>query len=222
MTRLRLEPLSSAATAALLRERLGEPGRRKLCQACYASHRRKPVLLESLASALAEPGSSDVAGRVDTLGPQPVAPGGAAAGRAARRGRRAADACAGGPRRPRAAAARRCAFGPGPVRRPRGLPTRCAPLTYWLPAWQLEFAHPIVRAAIYESVPPGERALAHAKAALLLEGEGADAERVALHLLHSEPDGNPHVAAATQRGRFGGQRPRCPGYGRGLPAPRTR
>jgi DNA-binding CsgD family transcriptional regulator len=63
------------------------------------------------------------------------------------------------------------------------------------PGSALEFAHPIVRAAVYESIPPGERALAHAAAARLLEGDGAGAERVALHLLHSEPDGSQEVTA---------------------------
>ena len=63
------------------------------------------------------------------------------------------------------------------------------------PGAVLEFAHPIVRTAVYESIPPGERALAHAEAAALLERDGADAERLALHLLHSEPGGDPRVAA---------------------------
>ena len=75
------------------------------------------------------------------------------------------------------------------------------------PGSTLEFAHPIVRAAIYESMPPGERALAHAEAALLLERDGADPERLALHLLRSEPSGDAHVtdllraAAAAASGR---------------------
>jgi DNA-binding CsgD family transcriptional regulator len=62
------------------------------------------------------------------------------------------------------------------------------------PGSVLEFAHPIVRTAVYESLPPGERALAHAEAAALLERDGADAERLALHLLRSEPGGDPRVA----------------------------
>ena len=41
------------------------------------------------------------------------------------------------------------------------------------PGSTLEFAHPIVRTAVYESIPPGERALAHAEAAALLERDGA-------------------------------------------------
>ena len=44
------------------------------------------------------------------------------------------------------------------------------------PGSVLEFAHPIVRTAVYESIPPGERALAHAEAARLLERDGAQAE----------------------------------------------
>ena len=63
------------------------------------------------------------------------------------------------------------------------------------PGSVLEFAHPIVRTAVYESIPPGERALAHAEAARLLERDGAHAERLALHLLRSEPGGDPRVAA---------------------------
>jgi DNA-binding CsgD family transcriptional regulator len=59
----------------------------------------------------------------------------------------------------------------------------------------LEFEHPIVRTAIYDSVPPGMRAMAHARAAALLETDGADIELVGLHLLRSEPDADPHAVA---------------------------
>src|SRR5262249_57312922 len=59
----------------------------------------------------------------------------------------------------------------------------------------LESAHRMGRAGVYESMPAGERALAHAQAARLLERDGADAERIALHLLHSEPGGSAHVVA---------------------------
>jgi hypothetical protein len=63
----------------------------------------------------------------------------------------------------------------------------------------LEFAHPIVRAAADESIPAGERALAHAQAARLLERDGADPERIALHLPHSEPGGTGPPAGAGAR-----------------------
>ena len=190
----RLEPLGSAATAALLRERLGELADERLCQACYASTGGNPFLLESLASALRELGTSDVAGQVDTLGPQPVAYAvlrrvgqlGTGAGQLTR-----ALAVLGGPAPLRHAAALSGLDMSDAAR----LADQLRAADILAPGLALEFAHPIVRAAIYESVPPGERALAHAQAALLLEGDGADTERVALHLLHSEPDGNAHVTA---------------------------
>ncbi|HEY7075206.1 MAG TPA: helix-turn-helix transcriptional regulator, partial [Solirubrobacteraceae bacterium] len=63
------------------------------------------------------------------------------------------------------------------------------------PGAALEFAHPIVRSAIYDAIPPGERALGHAHAAALLEQAGAGHERVALHLLRSEPAGSGETVA---------------------------
>ena len=78
---------------------------------------------------------------------------------------------------------------------PPGLPTRLRAADVLAPGSMLEFAHPIVRTAVYESIPPGERALAHAEAARLLERDGADAERIALHLLRSEPGGSAQVVA---------------------------
>ncbi|MBV9941438.1 MAG: AAA family ATPase [Solirubrobacterales bacterium] len=48
---------------------------------------------------------------------------------------------------------------------------------------RLRFAHPIIRAAIYESLLPAERTLRHKQAASLLYGRKAPAERVASQLL---------------------------------------
>jgi DNA-binding CsgD family transcriptional regulator len=50
--------------------------------------------------------------------------------------------------------------------------------------------HPIVRAAIYEEMAPGERQLRHVAAADILGRGGAPAERVAAHLLSSAPERN--------------------------------
>jgi len=55
----------------------------------------------------------------------------------------------------------------------------------------VEFAHPIVRAAAEASIPPGLRAGAHARAARLEASAGATAERIAVHLLGSDPAGDP-------------------------------
>jgi DNA-binding NarL/FixJ family response regulator len=48
--------------------------------------------------------------------------------------------------------------------------------------------HPLIASALYRRLPRGERSLCHAAAAHLLAGEDADPERVALHLLRTEPN----------------------------------
>jgi DNA-binding CsgD family transcriptional regulator len=53
----------------------------------------------------------------------------------------------------------------------------------------LGFVHPLIRAAVYEEIPPGERELAHAAAARLLADCDALPERIASHLLHVPPHG---------------------------------
>jgi len=63
------------------------------------------------------------------------------------------------------------------------------------PGTLLDFAHPVVRSAVYEAIAPGERALAHASAAGLLLADGAGAEQVAPHLIRSEPAGRADVVA---------------------------
>jgi DNA-binding CsgD family transcriptional regulator len=55
----------------------------------------------------------------------------------------------------------------------------------------LEFVHPIVRAAVSDEIPAASRARTHAEAALLLTREGAGPERVAAHIMRSEPGANP-------------------------------
>jgi DNA-binding CsgD family transcriptional regulator/predicted negative regulator of RcsB-dependent stress response len=53
------------------------------------------------------------------------------------------------------------------------------------PGDPVSFVHPLVAAAIYADTPDGERANGHLHAARLLAAEGADAQRVAVHLLRS-------------------------------------
>ena len=54
----------------------------------------------------------------------------------------------------------------------------------------VEFVHPIARSAIYAAIPAGERARLHARAAAMLREEGAATERIASHLLVTEPVGD--------------------------------
>ena len=58
------------------------------------------------------------------------------------------------------------------------------------PTQPLGFVHPLIRAAVYQEVPPGERELAHAQAAELIATGGATSERIASHLLAVPPRGN--------------------------------
>jgi len=190
-TRIRLGPLGPDATAALVRRRLGAaPGDgvdgadAQLGRDWHASTGGNPFLLEALATALrdgdqkAEPIAQAVLRRIGPEGP--------GAGRLTR-----ALAVLGGPAPLRQAAALAGLDLPAAAR----LADRLRAADVLAPGSVLEFAHPIVRTAVYESIPPGERALAHAEAARLLERDGAHAERLALHLLRSEPGGDPRVAA---------------------------
>ena len=191
-TRIRLAPLGPDATAALVRRRLGAlPGARpgaltgdgaeQLGRDWHASTGGNPFLLEAMATALrdgdqkAEPIAQAVLRRIGPRG-----------GQLAR-----ALAVLGGPAPLRQVAALAGLDLPAAAR----LADRLRAADVLAPGSVLEFAHPIVRTAVYESIPPGERALAHAEAARLLERDGADAERLALHLLRSEPGGDPRVAA---------------------------
>jgi tetratricopeptide (TPR) repeat protein/DNA-binding CsgD family transcriptional regulator len=51
----------------------------------------------------------------------------------------------------------------------------------------VEFVHPVVRAAVYESIEPAERLLAHRRAAEILHAARAEPERVAAHLVLVPP-----------------------------------
>src|SRR6516225_5760308 len=177
-TRVRLRPLGRDATAVLVRRKVQADA--DLCRECHASTGGNPFLIEALATALRD-GDQKV---------EPVAQ--AVQRRIGPEGRRLTGALA-------------VLGGPAPLRQAAGLAgldlaaaarlaDRLRAAEVLAPGSVLEFAHPIVRTAVYEAIPPGERALAHAEAAALLERDGADAERLALHLLRSEPGGDPRVA----------------------------
>jgi DNA-binding CsgD family transcriptional regulator len=60
----------------------------------------------------------------------------------------------------------------------------------------LEFVHPLIREATYADMAPGERTLAHERAAWMLDAAGAPASRVAAQLLHCGVGGEPWVVEA--------------------------
>jgi len=60
-------------------------------------------------------------------------------------------------------------------------------LAVFEPGDRLDFAHPIVREAVYADIGPRERANAHARAARLLAERGAADERIAAQIAAAEP-----------------------------------
>ncbi len=58
----------------------------------------------------------------------------------------------------------------------------------------LGFVHPLVLDAVYRELSPGERELAHGRAAVMLRQRSAGAEEVATHLMMTPPGGDPEVA----------------------------
>ena len=190
----RLAPLGQEAAAALVRQRLGAEAADDLCLACHASTGGNPFLLGSLVTALRQldAQAGDLVSAVATLGPGQVAT--SVLRRVGQFGDAAAQltralAVFGGPALLRHASA----LAGLPIADAAQAADRLRAADVLAPGSVLEFAHPIVRAAVYESIPPGERALAHATAARLLDEEGANAERTAPHLLRSEPASDPRV-----------------------------
>ena len=61
---------------------------------------------------------------------------------------------------------------------------------------RLTLGHPLIATTLYASLPAGERALLHADAAALLARERVDTERIALHLLRTEPAGDAGTVAS--------------------------
>jgi DNA-binding CsgD family transcriptional regulator len=193
--RLDLRPLDRAASAALVGDALGDQAGPEIRRAAHVSTGGNPFLLDALVKAVQ---ARDGAGLDETMvlsvGPHPVADWVA---------RRIGQLGTGAVPLVRALAV----LGrPAPLRYVAALADMDLPqaalLTDRLRAASvlaagalLEFEHPIVRTAIYDSVPPGMRAMAHARAAALLETDGADIELVGLHLLRSEPDADPHAVA---------------------------
>ena len=182
---VRPRPLGPAAAEALVRERLpsADAG---FAHACHAVTGGNPFLLNALLGHVVaeriEP-SERVAAGLSTFGPEQVARS------VERRLARLPDGAA--PLARAYAVLGRTA----PLRHAAPLagldPDAAAPLADALRAAGLleadGLAHPLVAGALYRSLPAGERALWHARAARLLEDERADPEDVAVHLLRTEP-----------------------------------
>jgi DNA-binding CsgD family transcriptional regulator len=192
---LRPAGLSERAAAKLIGSGLGFEPDERFVSACVAATGGTPFLLGELVAALAVDGvrpTAEAAAGVSEIGPSTVAH--ATLLRIARLPA-AAGAVAG------AVAVLGPAAEPGRVARLAGLGQRTAleaadalaAINILRSGPPLQFAHPILRAAVYDELAAGERSEAHARAASLLAGEGADPDAVAAHLLLSAPAGQREV-----------------------------
>jgi DNA-binding CsgD family transcriptional regulator len=185
--------LSGAGTAAIVRERIGVASSDAVEAACHEATGGNPLLIASLLAAPGVEGNGDRGPispeRIAALGSEQVG-----AGVFERAGRldphgsavvRAAAVLGDGADLHALAAL-------GEVDRGRGaaILDGLAAADILSADGERRFAHPLLRTAVYESIPPATRAEMHARAARLLREDGAEPEAVAAHLLLCEPGGD--------------------------------
>jgi DNA-binding CsgD family transcriptional regulator len=185
-----LAPLSERAVAELVRLGLGAEVDASFARACHSATGGVPFLVKELARTIAEEGIEPTAAAsscIEALAPRSVSQS------IALRLRRLSTAA-------RELARAAAVLGEGDLRLAAGLAgvTRGAATAaadeladsgILEEGRPLRFVHPIVRAAVEAELSPGERAGLHQAAAARLEHEGASADRVAAHLLASDPAG---------------------------------
>jgi DNA-binding CsgD family transcriptional regulator len=76
--------------------------------------------------------------------------------------------------------------------------TRLVRVDLFRDADPIEFFHPVVRSALYDTIDAGTRIVLHRRAADILAAAGAPPERAAGHLLQVAPAGDPSVVRALQ------------------------
>jgi DNA-binding CsgD family transcriptional regulator len=187
-------PLSPHAAAALVRERLGAEAAEDFCRACHSATGGNPLFLRELLGALDAAGivpSATAAEEVQAVGPAAVSRFVwhrlAALGPAAAELARAVAVLGDGSDLLLAARVSGLSEDEG-----RQVADALVRADIFVRAESLGFVHPIVRAALYEDLAPGERQEWHAAAAEALAREGASAERVTAHLLLAPPRGDQH------------------------------
>jgi len=189
---LQLRPLSETASVALARERLGAEAAEEFCSACHRATGGNPLFLRELLSALDAAGvapSAEAASEVQAVGPAAVSR--FVLHRLATLGPDATELARAvavlGDQSELELVARVSGLGEDPARAAADELVRA---DIFVAGERLGFVHPIVRAALYEDLAPGERQARHAAAADALAQEGASPERVTAHLLMTPATGN--------------------------------
>jgi len=193
---IRPSALSVPSVAELVRTELGADADEAFIAACHDATRGNPLLLRELLRSLAAEDVAPIAASISTV--ERLAPD--AVTRSVRvRIARLPDEAA---RLVRAVAIlgdraqRDHAAAVANLERRDVAPTAAALARVDLihPEPPFSFVHPLVRNAVYESIPAHERATAHANAALVLMELNAPTERVAAQLLLAPPESVPEAA----------------------------
>jgi DNA-binding CsgD family transcriptional regulator len=185
---IRLHPLSRTAVVQLVEHALGDVPEPQFVEACLRSTRGTPFLLRELLGALREGGiapTAEAARHVERIGARSI-------GRSIHLRLRRLPDHAGRLARALAVleqgdlfhAARLAQLEEAEAADAAELLARAGILELGLP---LTFVHPIVRRSIYDELSGGERAQAHRRAARVLADQPGSGERVAQHLLVTEP-----------------------------------
>jgi hypothetical protein len=193
-TTLQPGPLSAPASARLLADSLGHEPEPGFADAVRSSTGGNPLLLRELARAAAEAGLSGAgaeAGEVAAIGAA-----GVAAGIRRRLGAMGADVLA--VARAAAVLGERARLDDVAGLAEREGAQAAAAVDQLVRAGVIEpggrgFVHPLVREAVLSGLPPSARAALHAGAARRLAARGARADEVAVHLLATDPAGDPEV-----------------------------
>jgi DNA-binding CsgD family transcriptional regulator len=194
---IRPAPLSRKASDELIRDRLGKEPSERFGVAVEEATGGNPLLLDELLKVLREEGidaASSSADVVRELGPRAASrsvllrlarltPEAIAVGRAAAVLGDSADI---------SCVATLAGVGEAAAATATGELTRAEILRSDM---RLAFVHPLVQAAVYEDVPPGERQHQHGRAARILAAAGGAAEQVAAHMLAMPRGGDPWVVA---------------------------
>jgi DNA-binding CsgD family transcriptional regulator len=200
-TLLRPGPLSIEATATLCERRLGAPVAGEFATACHEATGGNPFFLEALLRESIErklPTDSGEENRVRGIGPAAVSQAVLLrlSGRPAATTALVRALAVLGDGASLSETARLAELGEEEAARAADL---LISLEILRAGEGLEFAHPIVREAVYADIGAHERAEAHARAALLLAARDASEERVAAQIVEAEPTGNPERVELLRR-----------------------
>ena len=200
LERIRLAPLSERAVGRLVLERLGKEASETLSPACGTASGGIPFLVHELLEDLARQQSAtddlDPA-TVERLGPREVAAAALArVGWLSTAAGLARAVAVLGEDADLATAAALAELGPAEA---SASADALADAMILEPGRPLRFAHPIVRAAVYDAVPSAMRSDLHARAARLRAVDEGESNAVAAHLLETEPRGDAATVETLRR-----------------------